>query len=90
MPKVKTLAYLFTRHTSTIYSDKVVDDLEPKLAVEISSLLKSALILFFLSSTRLINLHSNLVKNFRTLCLSSCSTIFPVVDVYKILSYGPT
>lgn len=92
VPRVKTLAYLFARHTSTRYSDKVLDDLEPMLAVEISTLLKSALILLLISSTRhkmLINLNINLVKNFRTLCLSPCCTVFPVVDVYQVLSHGP-
>lgn len=40
--RVKTLAFLFAGHTSTRYSDKVVDDLEPNLAIEISGLLKPA------------------------------------------------
>lgn len=70
----------------------VVDDLKQKLAVEIASLLKSALILLLLSSPRhkmLINFHINLVKNFRSQCQGPCSTVFPVADVYKVISHGP-
>lgn len=92
VPRAKSLHYLFARHTCARYSDKAIDDLWPNPAVESLQLSKpmSVLILPLLSSTvRMMLIISSPCENFHNIVLSSCSIVFLVGDVFKVLSHGP-